>query len=132
MSLTPLWQDGPIIAAHAQIAVAAMLAGAAQFAFAKGTLGHKTLGYVWVGAMAAVALSSFWIHEFRMLGPFSPIHLLSLLVLATLVYAIRAVRQGRIVAHKRAMVQLYALALILTGLFTLWPGRTMHAVVFGA
>jgi uncharacterized membrane protein len=29
------------------------------------------------------------------------------------------------------MIWLYALALVATGLFTLWPGRIMHAVVFG-
>jgi uncharacterized membrane protein len=29
------------------------------------------------------------------------------------------------------MVWIYALALILTGLFTLWPGRIMNQVLFG-
>jgi uncharacterized membrane protein len=27
--------------------------------------------------MAMVAISSFWIHQIRLLGPWSPIHLLS-------------------------------------------------------
>jgi uncharacterized membrane protein len=29
------------------------------------------------------------------------------------------------------MFWIYALALIVTGLFTLWPGRIMHEVIFG-
>jgi uncharacterized membrane protein len=29
------------------------------------------------------------------------------------------------------MVQLYVLALLVTGLFTLWPGRLMHEAIFG-
>jgi uncharacterized membrane protein len=29
------------------------------------------------------------------------------------------------------MLQIYVFALLVTGLFTLWPGRIMHAVVFG-
>jgi uncharacterized membrane protein len=30
------------------------------------------------------------------------------------------------------MLLLFWLALVLTGAFTFWPGRVMHAVVFGA
>jgi uncharacterized membrane protein len=35
------------------------------------------------------------------------------------------------IAHRNSMIQLYVLALLLTGAFTLVPGRTMHAVIFG-
>jgi uncharacterized membrane protein len=108
-----------------------MAVGAIQLLAPKGTLRHRWLGFVWVMAMAAVAVSSFWIHEFRWWGPFSVIHVLSLLVLATLVYSISAIRRGNITAHRNSMVQLYVLALLLTGGFTLLPGRTMHAVLFG-
>ena len=66
-----------------------------------------------------------------MIGPISPIHLLSLITLVMLWRAMRAARAGRTVAHGRAMTTLFALALIVTGFFTLWPGRTMHAVIFG-
>jgi uncharacterized membrane protein len=45
--------------------------------------------------------------------------------------AVFAASRGRIEAHRRAMLSIYALALIVTGLFTLWPGRIMHRVVFG-
>jgi uncharacterized membrane protein len=31
--------------------------------------------------MAVVAASSFWIHQMRLVGPFSPIHLLSIFTL---------------------------------------------------
>ena len=44
--------------------------------------------------MGVVAMSGFWIHEFQWFGPFSIIHVLSLLVFATLIYAIRAIRRG--------------------------------------
>jgi uncharacterized membrane protein len=131
VSWQPLWDDGALIALHALLALAAMALGAVQFAAPKGTLAHRVLGYLWVGAMAIVAGSSFWIHSFRWVGPFSAIHALSALVLVTLVYALRAVRRGNVAGHRRAMVQLYALALLLAGAFTLLPRRTMHAVVFG-
>jgi uncharacterized membrane protein len=40
--------------------------------------------------MVVVAASSFWIHEIRLLGPWSPIHLLSIMVLVLLPVAVVA------------------------------------------
>jgi uncharacterized membrane protein len=40
-------------------------------------------------------------------------------------------RAGKIRAHRRAMILLFWLALVLTGLFTFAPGRIMHQVVTG-
>ena len=45
--------------------------------------------------------------------------------------AVLAARQGPVASHRRAMTWLFLLALVVTGLFTLWPGRIMHQVVFG-
>lgn len=131
MTLEPLWNDGPLIAGHALVALAGIVLGGIQLALPKGTPFHRALGYVWMSAMAYVATSSFWIHNLQWFGPFSAIHLLSLLVLHTLVFSIVAARRGKIKAHRIAMIQLYVFGLILTGAFTLIPGRTMHAVVFG-
>ncbi len=81
--------------------------------------------------MAFVAISGFFIHETQVIGIFSPIHLLSVLVLVTLWRAIIRVRRGNVPAHRRAMILLYWLSLYLTGLFTFWPGRIMYHVVTG-
>jgi len=132
MTWQPLWNDGPIISAHAITALVAMGVGAVQFATPRGTKLHLLLGYSWVGMMALVAGSSFWIHQFQVIGSYSPIHILSAITLVALWYAIRAARAGRIRAHRSAMITLYITALMLTGAFTLIPGRTMHAVLFGA
>ncbi|GIT90004.1 membrane protein [Jannaschia pagri] len=131
MDWTPLWQADMPIPPHAMAAFAALGLGAVQFALPKGTLPHRILGWAWVGVMAVVAITSFWIHTFRLIGPFSPIHLLSCLVLVSLVRMVVAARTGNIAAHRRTVIQLYALGLILTGLFTLIPGRVMHGVLFG-
>ena len=82
--------------------------------------------------MAGVAISGLFIHETRMVGLFSPIHLLSLLTLAGLWVAILRARSGNIAGHRRVMMLLFWLALVLTGLFTFWPGRVMHQLLFGA
>ena len=131
MSLSPLLNASPVIQAHACFAFLALALGAVQLAAPKGTTPHQALGWVWALTMMLVAGTSLFIHTIRMLGPFSPIHLLSLLTLTTVPIAVMAARQGRIDRHGTQMTQLFALALVVTGLFTLWPGRIMHQVVFG-
>ena len=112
--------------------MAAFALGLVQFALPKGTLPHRTVGWIWVALMAAVAVSSFWIHQIRLVGPFSPIHLLSILTLVMLPLAVWRAHTHKVAAHRRAMIALFAGALLIAGLFTLLPGRIMHAVLFGS
>lgn len=98
----------------------------------KGTETHKWLGRVWIGFMTAVTLSSFLIYELRIIGPLSLIHLLSALTLASLVIGWRYARQRNIKQHARVMKAVVFGGLLIAGLFTLLPGRTMHAILFGA
>ncbi|MEH3148355.1 MAG: DUF2306 domain-containing protein [Methylobacterium frigidaeris] len=131
MTIDPLLQASPVIQVHAASALAALVVGAAQFALPKGRSPHLGLGRLWVGLMAVVALSSFGISGLRQVGPFSWIHALSVATLVALALAVRYARQGRIAAHRQAMVSLFVGALVVTGLFTLLPGRLMGHVVFG-
>jgi uncharacterized membrane protein len=126
LGLAPLLDAAPAIPLHAFAAMAAFALGIVQFAAPKGTLPHRTLGWIWVGLMAFVALSSFWIHQIRLLGPWSPIHLLSIFTPIMLVVGVIAAR-----SHKITMISIFAGALMVAGLFTLVPGRVMHAVIFG-
>ena len=119
------------IPSHALAAIAAVVLGGAQLASVKGTARHRTLGWAWVGLMSYVAASSFFISELKLWGAFSPIHLLSVWTLLCLVIAVYHARVGNIRQHQRWMVTLYVLALLVTGLLTLWPGRLMHHAVFG-
>src|SRR5215207_2793682 len=131
MSLAPLLNAAPAIPLHAFAAMAAFALGIVQFAAPKGTLPHRTLGWIWVALMAVVAVSSFWIHEIRLLGPWSPIHLLSIFTPIMLVLAVWYARRHNVRGHKITMISIFAGALVVAGLFTFVPGRIMHAVVFG-
>lgn len=131
MSLAPLLHASVAIQLHAFAAFAAFGLGVIQFAAPKGTLPHRTIGWIWVALLAAIAVSSFWIHSIRLIGPFSPIHLLSLYVLAMLPLAVLAAHRHDVRRHKRAMASMFFGALLIAGAFTLLPGRIMHAVVFG-
>src|SRR5215831_17292884 len=81
MNFAPLLKAAPAIPLHAFAAMAAFALGLVQLAAPKGTLPHRTIGWIWVMLMLVVALSSFGINTIRQLGPFSWIHLLSILTL---------------------------------------------------
>src|ERR1700710_1136310 len=126
MSLAPLLDAAPAIPLHTFAAVAAFVLGVVQLAAPKGTLPHRTLGWIWVALMASVAVSSFWIHRIRLVGPWSPIHLLSIFTLVMLPLAVWRPRTHRVVDHRRIVIALFSGALVIAGLFTLLPGRIMH------
>jgi uncharacterized membrane protein len=63
--------------------------------------------------------------------PWRPTHLLAIFTLVTLPLAVLHARRHRIVQHRLAMISTFFGALMIAGLFTLMPGRIMHAVVFG-
>lgn len=131
MDWSPLWNEPAPIPAHAVMAIAALGLGAVQLLGPKGTMAHRVIGYAWVVLLSGAALTGLFIHGIRLVGPFSPLHLLIPLTLAGIWAAVRAARRGDIALHKKIMLQLFVLALVVTGAFTLLPGRAMHAVVFG-
>ena len=131
MDLSLLNGEQHPIPVHAYAALIAVVLGGIQLSQPKGTRSHKYIGYVWVSLMLFVSVSSFWIHSIKLVGLFSPIHLLSIFTIWSVFEAIRSVRTGNIIKHKRMMSLLYVLALVVTGLFTLMPGRTMNSMIFG-
>jgi uncharacterized membrane protein len=131
MSLAPLLNASPVIQLHAFAAMAALVLGIVQLAAPKGTLPHRTIGWIWVLLLATIAVSSFWIHSIRLWGPFSPIHLISIFTLVMLPVAVLAARRHDVKHHSRRMIGIFVGGLVIAGLFTFSPGRIMHAVLFG-
>ena len=58
-------------------------------------------------------------------------HELSFFTLVTLPLAVWAAHRHAVDRHRRAMTAIFFGALMIAGLFTLVPGRIMHAVVLG-
>jgi uncharacterized membrane protein len=131
MSLAPLLEAEPVIQMHAFAAMGAFALGLVQLAAPKGTLPHRTIGWIWVTLMAVIALSSFFIHQIRLVGPFSPIHLLSIFTLVMLPFAVLHARHHAVKKHRGAMIGIFVGGLVIAGAFTFLPGRVMHAVAFG-
>lgn len=131
MSLAPLLQASPVIQVHAFAAMAAFALGLFQFATRKGTTRHRMTGWLWVALMVGVSVSAFFIHEIRLWGPWSPIHLLAIFTLVMLPLAVLHARRRNVIAHKRKMIGIFIGGLVIAGLFTFVPGRIMYAVVTG-
>ncbi len=131
MSLAPLWQATPAIQLHALAAMAAFAIGIVQLSAPKGTPRHRAVGWLWLALMFVVAASAFFIHTIRLWGPWSPIHLLAIFTLVMLPIAVLHAHRHHVAQHRTAMISLFLGALVIAGIFTFYPGRIMHAVVFG-
>lgn len=132
-------QMTPLIAVHASAAIAAIVVGpVALWARRQGTTGprpavHRAAGYLWVTLMVIAATTALFIRDFRLpnIAGYTPIHLLVPVVFASLFVAFWALAKKRISTHRRCMVSLYITACLITGAFTLLPGRYFGQLVFG-
>ena len=88
MTLAPLLAASPAIQFHAFAAIGAFILGTVQLAAPKGTVPHRLVGAVWVLLMVVVCIGAFFIHELRIWGPWSPIHLLAIATLVMLPIAV--------------------------------------------
>lgn len=131
MTFQPLLEASTAIQIHTAAAVLAFLLGGMILFRKKGDRLHRMGGRVWVALMLTVCLSSFFIHTIRLVGPWSPIHLLSIGTLVALARGVGLARARRIMEHRRTMQATYVGALLIAGFFTFMPGRIMYDVFFG-
>jgi uncharacterized membrane protein len=129
MTLAPLLSSPLSIQLHAFAAMAAFVLGLVQLAAPKGTLPHRTLGWIWVALMIIVGVSAFFIHTLRVWGPWSPFHLLALYTLVMLPVGIWQARRHSIKNHRKTMIAIFLGGLVIAGAFTFLPDRRMYAVV---
>jgi len=131
VTLAPLLSASPAIKLHAYAAMAAFGLGVMQLSALNGTLPHRAIGWVWVVLMLVISISAFWIHELRLWGPWSPIHLLAIFTLAMLPIGVLHAWRHRVARHRLFMISIFCGALVIAGLFTFVSGRIMHAVIVG-
>ena len=131
MNLAPLTNAPFAIQLHAYAAMAAFVLGAVQLARVKGTTQHRAIGFIWVALMLVVTISAFWIHELRVWGRWSPIHLLAIFTLVMLPVGVYFAHSHNVPRHRGTMLGLFSGALVIAGIFTFTPGRIMYKVLFG-
>jgi len=130
-------QMSPIIAIHMSAALGAVVLGpvalwARQGAKQRPRL-HRAFGYAWVTLMLATAISALFIRDHKLpnIDGFTPIHLLVPVVFFSLFGAFWMLAHGNLGGHARIMRRLYVLGCIVTGFFTLVPGRYLGDLVWG-
>lgn len=129
MTLEPILEASPAIQIHMAAAIGSLVLGAAMLWRRKGGAVHRLNGRVWVILMAITALSGLFIHELRMWGAWSPIHLLSLAVPVFLVLGVHAARTRNLVRHRVMMRNTYAGGMLVAGGFTFLPGRINYRML---
>lgn len=77
-------------------------------------------------AIAGAALTSLFIHEVRQLGSWSWEHLLALLTLGVLGFALRQRDRGDEPTYRRALSALFAWSVLLALGLAFMPGRLLH------
>lgn len=117
------------IGIHIVAALGTVALGIAVLFMPKGTPRHKLMGRVWVVLMTIVAAGSFNIKALDG-GSFSPIHVLSVFTLVSMVYAIYMIRRGNRRAHLSAMIGCF-IGTVIAGTFTLHPDRIIGGFFFG-
>src|SRR5260370_40428055 len=111
MTLAPLLAAPAVLQWHAFAALGAFALGAVQLAAPKGTIPHRVFGWIWATLLFVVAVSSLFIHEIRLWGPWSPIHLLSVFTLVMLPLAVLRTRHHEVEKHRTSMPGLFDVAL---------------------
>ena len=135
MNLEPLLTAPLAVQVHVATVTPAFAIGSWQiFASRKGAPAHRTLGYLYLALMTVTAISALFIHSLMPKGPFggfSPIHLFVIGTLVGVVNALGAARTHNTAAHRGAMLGVYVGGILIAGSLAFFPGRIMHAVVFG-
>lgn len=116
-----------IIWLHLIAALLALGLGIANLVLIKGTLRHRTVGWIWITSMLFVTLSSFFIRELND-GEFSWIHGLTVWTLFCMLAAIFSIRRSWIRVHAGFMFGTM-IGVIVAGAFTLVPGRFISTVL---
>ena len=132
MTLLPFLSAPLPVQVHIIAAVLALILGPIALYRRRRDRTHKVVGYVWVTAMAVLAVGSFLIpSHFTPIG-IGPLHGFAILTLWSLWARIKAAIARDIGRHEAILRSLYSNGLIIAGAFTFLPGRTLNQMLFGA
>jgi uncharacterized membrane protein len=130
MSLAPLLEASIWVQLHVVAAVLALVLGAYQFLSRKGSLPHRLVGWVWIGLLAALCITSFFIPGSWHIGPVSVFHVLSVYTLWALWMGAKAARDGEVADHKSYMSWLYGLSVVVSAVIAVASGGVLYQVFF--
>ncbi|HVF36924.1 MAG TPA: DUF2306 domain-containing protein [Sphingomicrobium sp.] len=124
------WVRDAALATHLVTVIPAIPLGAYVLLTRKGGARHKLLGRIWLATMFVTAISTVFIRNVND-GQFSWIHAFTLLTFIAVPQAIVSARQGKIEKHKMHLRNFFIGALVIAGVTSFAPGRTMWQWAFG-
>ena len=130
IDITPLITSSLALKIHVTSALATFAIGLLLLSgLPKGTKIHKRLGWTWSVFMASTAISSFFLVGLNG-GHFSWIHGLSAWTIIVLPFALVAARRHNVKSHAKQMRGMFLGGMVIAGLFSFLPGRTMWYIFF--
>jgi uncharacterized membrane protein len=130
MSLAPIFNASIWVQLHIVAALGALVLGTVQFLGRKGTLPHRTIGWVWVLLLGGLCVTSFFIPGTLFIGPISVFHALSVYTLWALFMGAKAARDGDVDGHKSYMSWIFGLSVVLSAVIAIWSGGVLYEVFF--
>lgn len=121
----------PAVIVHLAVAVGALVIGPIALWLRKGSRWHRAIGYSWITLMAAAAVSSLFIRDFRLpnLFGYTAIHGLSLATFVGIGLGIWYISRRNVARHRRVMRITYGAAL-LAGVFAFLPDRYLGGLLW--
>ncbi|SIR44829.1 DUF2306 domain-containing protein [Pseudacidovorax sp. RU35E] len=126
----------PVIAVHLACAVGALFLGPvairARWRRRPQPRMHRAFGYAWITLMLMTGLSALFIRDYALpnVAGYTLIHLLVPVSWIAMFLAFRFLLRGQIAAHRGTMIGTYVGACLVTGAFTLLPGRYLGDLIW--
>ncbi|WP_409433158.1 DUF2306 domain-containing protein [Litorimonas sp. RW-G-Af-16] len=130
MNWTVIQEASLVIQIHLAAAMLALVLGTLMWIRPKGTASHKFIGRSFIGLMVVTAITAIFIKNINQ-GQLSWIHIFVPVTLIAAFQAVYFIRKKDVRRHKRVVAGLFFGALLIPGIFTLMPGRLLHAAIFG-
>ena len=104
-AFTDLLHRNPLVFFHLVTAIGALAIGAVVMLRRKGNGSHRAWGWSWVVLMACTTVASGFIRDYNMpnVAGITPIHFFTVFVAFQLPRGIWFIRQGNVLAHRKAM-----------------------------
>ena len=116
---------------HLVTALLALVLGCVMWFRPKGTRSHKMIGRGFVMFMLVTAITAIFIRSLKS-GNFSLIHIFVPITLIGSYQIVTSIRRKDIQAHKKHVRNMFWFALLIPGVFSFMPGRTMWNLFFAS
>jgi uncharacterized membrane protein len=120
----------PAVIVHLVVATGALVLGPVALWLRKGSRSHRGMGYAWITLMAAAALSSVFIRDFRLpnLFGYTAIHSLTVATFVGIGLGIWHISRRNVARHRLVMQITYGAAVV-AGAFAFLPDRYLGGLV---